>query len=142
MESFDNNLDTIDPDINHFEPNINFQSHALSTFPNKQDFDPSSLNLIHHNARSLMASTRIDKYETLFKTLKHPFDILVFTETWLTPDKEDQCKFKGFNHLHLLRPVSEDIDFSCVYSLRLLYGLLTNFSALSFKLVHFHLPKQ
>ena len=43
MESFDNNLDTIDPDINHFEPNINFQSHTLSTFPNKQDIDPSSL---------------------------------------------------------------------------------------------------
>ena len=66
MESFDNNLDTIDPDINNFEPNINFQSHTLSTFPNKQDIDPSSLNLIHHNARSLMASTRIDEYETLF----------------------------------------------------------------------------
>ena len=110
MECFAN-LDTIDPDINHFEPNINFQSHTLSTFPIKEDIDPHSLNLIHHNARSIMTSTRIDEYETLFKTLKHPFDILVFTETWLTPDTENQCKISGFNHLHLLRPISEDIDF-------------------------------
>ena len=58
-----------------------------------------------------MTSTRIDEYETLFKTLKHPFDVLVFTETWLTPDTEDQCMISGFNHLHLLRPISEDIDF-------------------------------
>ena len=110
MECFDN-LDTIDPDINHFEPNINFQTHTLSSFPNKEDIDQYSLNLIHHNARSLMTSTRIDEYETLFKTLKHPFDVLVFTETWLTPDTEDQCMISGFNHLHLLRPISEDIDF-------------------------------
>ena len=57
-----------------------------------------------------MPSTRIDEYETLFKTLKHPFDVLVFTETWLTPDTENQCKISGFNHLDLLRPISEDID--------------------------------
>ena len=45
------------------------------------------------------------------QSLKHSFDISIFTETWLTPDKKDQCKFPGFNHIHLLRPVSEDIDF-------------------------------
>ena len=111
MNNFDNNLDIIDPDNNHFEPNINFQCHTLNTFPMKQDIDPNSLVLIHHNARSLMAATRIDEYELLFQTLKHTFDILVFTETWLTPDKEDQCKFPGYNHIHLLRPISDDIDF-------------------------------
>ena len=111
MDGFENDLNVIDPDINHFEPNINFELHSLTTFPNKQDIDPSSLKLIHHNARSLMAASRIDEYDTLFTTLKHPFDVLVFTETWLTPDKEDQCKFQGFNHIHLLRPVSENIDF-------------------------------
>ena len=111
MDGFVNDLDIIDPDINHFEPNINFQIHSSTTFSNKQDIDPSSLALIHHNARSLMADSRIDEYETLFKTLKHPFDVLVFTETWLTPEKVDQCNVEGFNHVHLLRPVSEDIDF-------------------------------
>ena len=65
MESFDNNLDTIDPDINHFEPNINFQSHTLSTFPNKQDIDPNSLMLNHHNARRLTAASSIYEYETI-----------------------------------------------------------------------------
>ena len=58
-----------------------------------------------------MNNGRIDEYDTLFKTLKHPFDVLVFTETWLTLDKEDQCNFQGFNHIHLLRPVSDVIDF-------------------------------
>ena len=111
MNNFDNNLDIIDPDNNHFEPNINFHCHTLNTFPMKQDIDPNSLVLIHHNARSLMAATRIDEYELLFQTLKHTFDILVFTETWLTPDKEDQCKFPGYIHIHLLRPISDDIDF-------------------------------
>ena len=111
MDGFSNDLDLIDPDINHFEPNINFQIHSTTTFHNKQDIEPSSLALIHHNARSLMADSRIDEYETLFKTLKHPFDVLVFTETWLTPDKVDQCNVEGFNHVNLLRPVSEDIDF-------------------------------
>ena len=111
MEEFNNNLNIIDPDINHFEPIINFQVHSLTTFPNKNDIDQNSLKLIHHNARSLMTTSRIEEYDTLFKTLKYPFDVLVFTETWLTLDKEDQCNFQGFNHIHLLRPVSDDIDF-------------------------------
>ena len=111
MDGFVNDLDIIDPYINHFEPNINFQIHSSTTFSNKQDIDLISLALIHHNARSLMADSRIDEYETLFKTLKHPFDVLVFTETWLTPEKVDQCNVEGFNHVHLLRPVSKDIDF-------------------------------
>ena len=58
MESFENNFDTIDPDINHFEPNINFQTHSVASFSNKQDIDPNSLILIHHNAKSLMAATQ------------------------------------------------------------------------------------
>ena len=61
MEGFENDLNVIDPDINHFEPNINFELHSLTTFPNKQDIDPSSLKLIHHFARSLIAVIRTDE---------------------------------------------------------------------------------
>ena len=111
MDELHNDLNVIDPDINHFEPNVNFQSHSSTSFINKQDIDPCSLKLIHHNARSLMATDRIDDYETLFKILRNPFDILVFTETWLTPDKESQCIFKGFRPIHLMRPVNEHADF-------------------------------
>ena len=58
-----------------------------------------------------MTHGRIDEYVTLFKLLKHPFDILVFTETWLTKEQEVQCKFDGYNQVHLLRPVDEFNDF-------------------------------
>ena len=111
MDRSDNALNEIDPDINHFETNINFQSHSTTSFLNKQDFDLSSLKLVHHNARSLMTPGRIDEYDTLFEILKNPFDILVFTETWLTPEKENQCRFEGFKSIHLMRPVNEHIDF-------------------------------
>ena len=108
MDGLYSELNVIDPDINHFEPNVNFQTHSTTSFINKQDIEPSSLKLIHHNARSLMTIGRIDDYETLLKILKNPFDILVFTETWLTPDKESQCCFKGFRPIHKMRPVNEE----------------------------------
>ena len=111
MDGLYSELNVIDPDINHFEPNVNFQSHSTTSFINKQDIEPSSLKLIHHNARSLMTNNRIDDYGTLLKILRNPFDILVFTETWLTPDKESQCCFKGFKPIHKMRPVNEHEEF-------------------------------
>ena len=111
MDGLYSELNVIDPDINHFEPNVNFQSHSTTSFINKQDIEPSSLKLIHHNARSLMTNGRIDDYGTLLKILRNPFDILVFTETWLTPDKESQCCFKGFRPIHKMRPVNEHEEF-------------------------------
>ena len=54
-----------------------------------------------------MKLDRIDEYETYLNKFKNPFDILIFTETWLTLDKFDQCQFKGFIPIHLIRP-SED----------------------------------
>ena len=47
----------------------------------------------------------------LLKNLKTPFDVLVFTETWLTQDNIDHCNFKGFHPIHLIRPSNENIDF-------------------------------
>ena len=111
MEGFDNDLNIIDPDANHFEANIDFQTHTKETFICKQDIDPSSLKLTHHNARSLMTDGRLDEFHTLFKTLNNPFDILVFTETWLTPDKVELCHFDNFQSIHLLRPEDENMDF-------------------------------
>ena len=52
-----------------------------------------------------MTNGRIDDYGALLKILKTPFDILVFTETWLTPDKESQYCFKGFRPIYKTRPV-------------------------------------
>ena len=111
MKGFDNDLNIIDPDSNHFEANIDFQTHTMDTFLCKQDIDPSSLKIIHHNARSLMIEGRLDEYHSIFQTLKNPFDILVFTETWLTPDKVELCNFDQFQSIHLLRPIDEDLYF-------------------------------
>ena len=111
MEGFGNDLNIIDPDANHFEANIDFQTHTKETFICKQDIDPSSLKLTHHNARSLMTDGRLDEFHTLFKTLNNPFDILVFTETWLTPDKVELCHFDNFQSIHLLRPKDGNMDF-------------------------------
>ena len=112
MEAFENNLSLIDPDTNHFNTHIDFQTHSIDSFIEKQDIEPKSLKIVHHNARSLMSSGKLDQYDIFFKELKNPFDILVFTETWLTPDKSDLCIFDGFQKPeHLLRPSDDHIDF-------------------------------
>ena len=82
----------------------------MDTFLCKQDMDPNSLKLLHHNARSLMTDGRLDEYHSIFKTLKNPFDILVFTETWLTPDKVELCHSDQFQSIHFLKPVNENMD--------------------------------
>ena len=111
MDNLLNILTDIDPDINHFYPKVNFEVHSIDSFTKKQDSTDMSLKIIHHNARSLMTENRLDEYDILFKVLKNPFDILVFTETWLTPNKADLCKFDGFQPIHLYRPIDNQIDF-------------------------------
>ena len=93
----------IDPDINHFTSEPNFETHSTASFSNKQNLDPNALNLIHHNARSLMKPGRIDEYEIFLSTLKASFDILVFTETWTNNNNIDQCEFEGYRSAHLIR---------------------------------------
>ena len=112
MEAFENNLSVIDPDINHFDLHTNFQSHSISSFNDKQEIEANSLKIIHHNACSLMAPGKLDQYDTLFKALKTPFDVLVFTESWLKEDNSELCKFDGFQKgIHLLRPIDDNTDF-------------------------------
>ena len=112
MEEFVDNLSIIDPDTHHFDENLNFQPpHSINSFNSKQDIDTNSLKIAHHNARSLMKTDRIDEYQILLQDLKNPFDILIFTETWLTPDKKDLCNFEGFQSIHLIRPTDNHIDF-------------------------------
>ena len=111
MEELYDDLTIIDPDLNHFESDVNFETHTITTFSNKQDIDLNALKIIHHNARSLMKTGRIDEYHTFLQTLKTPFDILIFSETWLTSDKIDLCRFDGFQSIHLIRPSDDNLDF-------------------------------
>ena len=105
------NIDDIDPDINHYNDSINnFKEYSIDTFNTDKSIKSSSLNLFHNNARSLMRDGRIDEYNILFKAIDNPFNILVFTETWLTVDNEQLCNFEGYKPLHLLRPIDDQFD--------------------------------
>ena len=111
MVDLANNSDAIDPDYNHFQYNpLDFKSFTLDTF---KDFSPSisdSFSLFHHNARSINAIGRMEDYDILFDIVDNPFDILIFTETWLTKDKSDLCKFNGFQSLHHIRPIDNNFN--------------------------------
>ena len=58
-----------------------------------------------------MKPDRLDEYHVYLHSLKNPFDILIFTETWLTQEKIDLCKLDGYQPIHLLRPIDNQIDF-------------------------------
>ena len=57
-----------------------------------------------------MKDGRIDEYNILFKAIDNPFNIMVFTETWLTENNKHLCKFEGYNPLHLLHPIDDQFD--------------------------------
>ena len=57
-----------------------------------------------------MKEGRIAEYNILFKAFDNPFNIMVFTETWLTEDNKHLCNFKGFTPLHLLHPIDAQFD--------------------------------
>ena len=97
MEAFQNNLSLIDPDINHFDINIDFQSHSVDSFNKDINILSNSLTIYHNNARSIMSKGKMDLYSTLFfKELKTTFDVLIFTETWLDDSNANQCNFNGY----------------------------------------------
>ena len=112
MGDDNNDMDLIDPDYNHYDHyDVNFASHTLDNFTKNAKLNNNSLNILHHNSRSIMREGRLSEYEMFFKTIDNPFKILVFTETWLTKHNEDLCKFQGYSSVHLLRPIDQSIDF-------------------------------
>ena len=105
MEGFENNLTIIDPDIHHFNVNIDFQSYSIDSFNKDLNISPKSLKIYNNNACSIMSTGTMDQYVALFNELKVSFDVLIFDETWLTPNNYSQCNFDGYqNPIHLLRP--------------------------------------
>ena len=111
MVDLANNSDDIDPDYNHFRYNpLDFKSFTVDTFKDFSHDISDTLSLFHHNARSITTPGRMDEYDLLFDMVKNPFDILVFTETWLTKDKMDLCKFDGFQSVHHIRPIDNDFN--------------------------------
>ena len=80
--------------MNYYNDSIeNFKEYTIETFNENKNFNSSSLNLFHNNARSIMADGRMDEYNILFKAIDNPFNIMVFTETWLTETNKHLCSF-------------------------------------------------
>ena len=103
----------IDPDSNHFDFNVaKFKSYDIDSFIDSPCNISNSFSVFHHNSRSI--SGKLGEYELFFKSLKDPFDILIFTETWLKTDNVDNCNFEGYKSVHLLRPIDKHIDFKNV----------------------------
>ena len=75
-------MDPLDPDYNHYNSNVvNFSAHSIETFKNNSNINPKSLNIMHHNARSIMSKGKPEEYDAFFKAINNPFGILIFTET-------------------------------------------------------------
>ena len=57
----------IDPDNNHFNNYaVNFTSHSIDSMARNSNINTNSLNIMHHNSRSIMHNGRLSEYETFF----------------------------------------------------------------------------
>ena len=82
---------------------INFGSYTLNTFHSAGINTTDSLNIFHHNSRSILTEGRLDEYDITLTDINNPFHILAFTETWLKPENAHTAEFAGYEHSHLLR---------------------------------------
>ena len=102
-----NPLHNFDPDNNYFiDCEDNFETYTIETLNSCNVMNERSLNIMHHNARSILSEGRMDDYEHLFGTLNNSFHIFAFTETWFKSDNCHTVKFNGYNSSHMIRPVN------------------------------------
>ena len=102
-----NPLDIIDPDTNYFtECDDNFESFSIETLNSSNILKEGTLNIMHHNARSILSEGRMDDYEHLFGSINNSFHVLAFTESWLKQDNFETVKFNGYNSCHMIRPIN------------------------------------
>ena len=63
------------------------------------------MNTIHCNIRSLYAHH--DEFLSLLSVLRVKFDILCFSESWLTDATKQLLNFQGYQSFHSLRPINK-----------------------------------
>ena len=98
----------IDSDLNHFQniyPDLfnenRSQYYDIDKF-NTINYDPTNdLAIIHINARSMCAN--FDQFHLLFDLLKHKFDIICVSESWLDESISNLYNFEGYNAYHSYR---------------------------------------
>ena len=109
-----NGFDEIDPDRNHFNndnDNDNCKTYSIDSFNSNVNINCQSLNIYHNNSQSILKPGKQDEYNMLFRSLQIEFDLLIFTETWIVEDKMNLCQFSDYTPVHLIRPISNDINF-------------------------------
>ena len=98
----------IDPELNHFsqlypELNSTYKSdyYDITKFNTILSKNSKDLSLIHINIRSLFH--KIDHLQALFDQLIVDFDIICFTESWLSDNNKDLVNMSGYLAFHSLR---------------------------------------
>ena len=110
MEDYLNLMESADPDSNHFNDTIvNFKSYTPETFCDNID-SKGSLNILHHNVRSILKEGRKDEIDILLNNINNPFHILAYTETWLKTDNVGSIYFNDYEHVYNIRPIDNFFD--------------------------------
>ena len=105
MEDNTNIIESADPDSNHYNDTIvNFNAFTPETFRGSID-NKGSLNILHHNVRSILKEGRKDEIDILLNTINNPFHILAYTETWLKTDNVGSIHFNDYEHVYNIRPI-------------------------------------
>ena len=110
MEDNMNVIESADPDLNHYNDTIvNFKSFTPETFCGNIE-NKGSFNILHQNVRSILAEGRKDEIDILLNTIKNPFHILAYTETWLKSENVDAVNFENYEHVFNIRPIDKHFD--------------------------------
>ena len=96
----DDIFNDIDPEVNNFAeifPDLNNSEHSdyylIDKFNENCVTNANDLNIIHCNIRSLYAHH--DEFLSFFSVLRVKFDILCFSESWLTDTTKQLINFQG-----------------------------------------------
>ena len=101
-------LDDIDPDIHHLNAIFpEYTSHHASSYYDLSEFrqnmtiSDNDLGIIHLNIRSLVP--KLDEVKFFLSSLSSDFEIICFSETWLSKGTIDLVNFTNYNHYHTVR---------------------------------------
>ena len=101
-------FDDIDVELNHFQelyPNLN--DNETSKYYNVDNYNKlppkhkSDLNILYQNIRSL--NCNYDNISGFLDSINAKFDILCFSESWLTTHSTKFYEFQNYNSFHSLR---------------------------------------
>ena len=109
----------IDVELNHFQeiyPNLsNSESsnyYNLETFNKLPGKNKNDLSIFYQNIRSL--NSNYDNVSDLLSSLECKFDILCFTESWLTSHSAKFYEFNDYSSFHILREAKTFLSYGGV----------------------------